>query len=173
MTHSPIHNPPIKKVLKALFLAPLSSMLLVFVLTSIFILIEPGGNDAFLSGLMVYLYGVGIAYAHIIFAAIPFYLGMRKKALINRKIAIITGTLIGGVPTTMLLYVAQKSYTVPSLNRQDNLTLYAPCLIFAILGGITGYVFWRIIRKDMPKHKHQTALEAFTLANSTPQNHEG
>lgn len=152
MDSYPVDNPPIKHVLKALVLAPLLGVFPIFIIIGLIALFEPNNERAFLAGLMVYLYALGFAYAHIILAALPLYLGMRNKARITKMRAVKVGAFIGGIPTFLLLFGWQNYFSAPLLNPPSNLTLYSPCVIFAIFGALTGYVFWRIIRKDMPSN---------------------
>lgn len=138
-------QPTIGQAIKAMALAPLASMIPVFIIVAIMAMLDINKPPFFFVGLGAYIWAVVICYGHIVCAALPFYLGIRKKALHTKRNCITSGAGIAGIPIFLLIFSWDQFFAVPTLIERSLVTLYAPPFVFALLGGLTGYVFWRII----------------------------
>lgn len=137
--------PTIKNLLKAFALAPLISLIPVFVLIAFMVALDTFASNMVMSGLAAYLTGLALTYGHIVLFALPFTLGIRKKISLTKKRCTIAGAAVGGIPIFSMLFFWDQFYAAPTTLERNLFITYAPVMIFAVFGALTGYVFWRIL----------------------------
>jgi hypothetical protein len=140
-------RPPLKHALKAFALAPLVSIIPVFVIIVIMALLDPSSPNALMAGIASYFWGLIISYGHILCIALPFYLGARNKANLTLKNCTVSGALIAGLPLFLIMFLWDTRYAAPTLTPRNPFTLYLPPVIFALCGAATGAMFWRLLSK--------------------------
>jgi hypothetical protein len=154
VSNAPI--PTIKNLLKAYALAPLASMIPVFVLIALMAAFDKLAPNMVMAGLAAYLTGLALTYGHIALFALPFTLGIRKKISLTKKRCTIAGAAVGGIPIFSMLFFWDNFYAAPTTLERNIVTTYTPVVIFAVFGALTGYAFWRILSSYSQPKKPST-----------------